>query len=117
MNFESSKLLKNLFVDDFDIKRIVSSIGIETGLQIVPSDTLIILDEIQEADGGITALKYFHENAPEYHVVAAGPLLGISLHKQTSFPVGKVEFIDLYPLNFHEFLLTRNGATIASIDH
>lgn len=108
VNFESTKLLKNLFVDDFDIKRIVSTIGIETGLRIDPSDTLIILDEIQEADGGITALKYFHENAPEYHVVAAGSLLGISLHKQTSFPVGKVEFINLYPLNFHEFLLTKN---------
>ena len=59
VNFESSKLLKNLFVDDFDIKRIISTIGIETGLQIAPVDTLIILDEIQEADGGITSLKYF----------------------------------------------------------
>jgi predicted AAA+ superfamily ATPase len=108
VNFESSRVLQNLFVDDFDIKRIVSTIGIETGLQIGPGDTLIILDEIQEADGGITALKYFHENAPEYNVVAAGSLLGISLHKQSSFPVGKVEFLNLYPLSFHEFLLTRS---------
>ncbi len=108
VNFESSRLLQNLFVDDFDIKRIISTIGIETGLQINPNNTLIILDEIQEADGGITALKYFDENAPEYHVVAAGSLLGISLHKQSSFPVGKVEFLNLYPLNFHEFLLAKS---------
>lgn len=107
VNFESSKLLKNLFVDDFDIKRIISAIQIETGIQISAGNTLIIFDEIQEADGGITALKYFYENAPEYYIVAAGSLLGISLHKHTSFPVGKVDFIDLYPLNFEEFLMAK----------
>ncbi|MCG8308884.1 MAG: ATP-binding protein [Cytophagales bacterium] len=108
INFESSKLLKNLFVDDFDIKRIISVIQIETELQINSENTLIVFDEIQEADGGITALKYFCENAPQYHIVAAGSLLGISLHKHTSFPVGKVDFIDLYPLNFTEFLMAKN---------
>jgi len=115
VNFESSKLLKNLFVDNFDIKRIISAIQIETGLQINAENTLIILDEIQEAEGGITALKYFYENAPEYHIVAAGSLLGISLHKHTSFPVGKVEFIDLYPLNFHEFLLARGEKQLLTL--
>jgi uncharacterized protein len=74
-------------------------------VQIDAENTLIVFDEIQEADGGITSLKYFYENAPQYHIVAAGSLLGVSLHKKTSFPVGKVDFIDLYPLNFSEFLL------------
>jgi uncharacterized protein len=74
-------------------------------MQIDAENTLIVFDEIQEADGGITSLKYFYENAPQYHIVAAGSLLGVSLHKKTSFPVGKVDFIDLYPLNFSEFLL------------
>lgn len=115
VNFESSNFLKNLFVENFDIKRIISAIGIETGLQINARDTLIILDEIQEADGGITALKYFYENAPEYYIVAAGSLLGISLHKHTSFPVGKVDFIDLYPLNFEEFLLARGELQLLTL--
>ena len=105
VNFESSKLLKSLFEDDFDIERIISAIQIETGIQIIAESTLIIFDEIQEAEGGITSLKYFYENAPQYHIVAAGSLLGVSLHKQTSFPVGKVDFIDLQPLSFSEFLL------------
>lgn len=115
VNFESSKLLKNLFTNDFDIKRIISAIQIETGLQINAENTLIILDEIQEADGGITALKYFFENAPEYHIVAAGSLLGISLHKHTSFPVGKVEFLNLYPLNFQEFLLAKGEKQLLTL--
>ncbi len=115
VNFESSNVLKNLFVENFDIKRIISAFGIETGLQINARDTLIILDEIQEADGGITALKYFYENAPEYYIIAAGSLLGISLHKKTSFPVGKVDFIDLYPLNFEEFLLARGEQQLLTL--
>ena len=108
VNFESSKLLKSLFVDDFDIERIISAIQIETEIQIIAESTLIIFDEIQEAEGGITALKYFYENAPQYHIVAAGSLLGVSLHKQASFPVGKVDFMDLHPLSFSEFLLAMN---------
>lgn len=115
VNFESSKVLKNLFADDFDIKRILSAISIETELQIDAKDTLIVLDEIQEAEGGITALKYFYENAPEFHVLAAGSLLGISIHKHTSFPVGKVEFVDLHPLNFHEFLLARGEKQLLTL--
>jgi len=108
VNFESSKLLKSLFVDDFDTKRIISAIQIETGVQINAESTLIVFDEIQEAEGGITALKYFYENAPKYHIVAAGSLLGVSLHIHTSFPVGKVDFVDLHPLSFSEFLLAMN---------
>jgi predicted AAA+ superfamily ATPase len=105
VNFESSKLLKSLFVDDFDIQRILTAVQIETGVQIEAENTLIIFDEIQEAEGAITSLKYFHENAPKYHILAAGSLLGIAFHKKTSFPVGKVEFLDLFPLGYSEFLL------------
>ena len=105
VNFESSKLLKTLFVDNFDINRIITALQIETGIQVNPENTLIILDEIQEAEGAITSLKYFCENAPQYHIIAAGSLLGVAMHKHTSFPVGKVEFLDLYPLNYAEFLL------------
>ncbi len=104
VNFESSQHLKNIFTDDFDIRRIVSALQIETGITINPDSTLIILDEIQEAVGALTSLKYFQENAPEYHVISAGSLLGVALNRQNSFPVGKVEFLDLHPLSFTEFL-------------
>jgi len=105
INFESTRRLQDIFKDDFDIKRIILALEIETGVQINPTNTLIILDEIQEAQGALTSLKYFYENAPEYHVVSAGSLLGVALHSQTSFPVGKVNFLDLYPLSFEEFLI------------
>jgi predicted AAA+ superfamily ATPase len=105
INFENTKLMQSLFEVDFDIERIVTAIRIETGVQITPDDTLIVLDEIQEAAGGLTSLKYFYENAPQYHVIAAGSLLGVALHKTKSFPVGKVDFLDLYPLDFCEFLM------------
>lgn len=105
VNFESSKLLKTLFVDNFDINRIITALQIETGIQVNPENTLIVFDEIQEAEGAITSLKYFCENAPQYHIIAAGSLLGVAMHKRTSFPVGKVEFLDLYPLNYTEFLM------------
>jgi predicted AAA+ superfamily ATPase len=80
INFESSTALKSIFLNDFDIKRIITSIQIETGIKIVAENTLIVLDEIQEAERAITSLKYFHENGPQYHVIAAGSLLGITLH-------------------------------------
>jgi len=104
VNLESSKNLKNIFTDDFDIKRIITALQIETGATIDAAGTLIILDEIQEAPGALTSLKYFHENAPEYHIISAGSLLGVAVNRHTSFPVGKVDFLDLYPLSFTEFL-------------
>lgn len=104
INFESNRQARNLFLDDFEISRILLGIQIATGVKPEPGKTLIIFDEVQEAERAITSLKYFYENAPEYHVVAAGSLLGIALHQDTSFPVGKVEFVDLYPLSFVEFL-------------
>lgn len=104
LNFESSSRLENLFVQDFSIERILAVIEIETSLKINAANTLLIFDEIQEAEKGLTALKYFYENAPEYFIVAAGSLLGISMQKNNSFPVGKVDFMKLYPMSFAEFL-------------
>jgi uncharacterized protein len=104
INFESSKRLITLFQENFDIQRIITALQIESGIQINPENTLIIFDEIQEAGGAITSLKYFCENAPQYHVMSAGSLLGVAMHQHTSFPVGKVEFLDLHPLSFIEFL-------------
>jgi len=105
INFESSDSLKSIFREDFDISRLITAFQIETGIKIRPDNTLIILDEIQEAERGITSLKYFCENAPQYHIIAAGSLLGITMHQKTSFPVGKVDFLTLYPMSFNEFLL------------
>lgn len=103
VNFEDNGMLRELFAHDFDINRIINSLQWSTGVTI-DENTLIILDEIQEAPRGITALKYFAEKAPQYHVIAAGSLLGIAMHQNDSFPVGKVDFMHLYPLTFFEFL-------------
>ncbi len=105
INFENNERMKTVFQDDFDIQRIITALQIETGIQINANDTLIIFDEIQEVPKALTSLKYFFENAPQYCIVAAGSLLGIALHEGTSFPVGKVDFLDVYPLNFREFLV------------
>ncbi len=104
LNFESSERLKNLFLVDFDIQRIITTIEIEVGYKIQAGKCLLIFDEIQEAEKGLTALKYFYEQAPEYFIIAAGSLLGVSLQKSTSFPVGKVDFLQMYPMSFAEFL-------------
>lgn len=104
LNFESSSRLNSLFVTDFNIERILAVIEIETSIKINAANTLLIFDEIQEAEKGLTALKYFCENAPEYFIVAAGSLLGLSMQKNNSFPVGKVDFMKLYPMSFAEFL-------------
>ncbi|TAF73085.1 MAG: ATP-binding protein [Bacteroidetes bacterium] len=104
LNFESSVRLKSLFIQDFDIKRIIEIIEVELKIKINPQTTLLIFDEIQEVESGLTALKYFCENAPEYFIVAAGSLLGVSMQKKHSFPVGKVDFLQLHPLSFNEFL-------------
>ena len=105
VNFESSVRLQSIFKDDFSIPRIISILEIESGQKINAPTTLLILDEIQEAEKGLTALKYFYETAPEYYVIAAGSLLGVSLQKNNTFPVGKVDFLNLYPLSFDEFLI------------
>ncbi|MBI4647662.1 MAG: AAA family ATPase [Bacteroidia bacterium] len=104
INLEKNKRFKTLFEDDFDIKRIIIALQTESGVVIQAENTLIIFDEIQEVPEALTALKYFNEDAPEYHIATAGSLLGVILHSHISFPVGKVEFMELYPMTFHEFL-------------
>lgn len=104
LNFESSSRLRELFISDFNINRIIAVIEIEVKQKIDSQNTLLIFDEIQEAEKGLTALKYFYEQAPEYFIVAAGSLLGISNQKNSSFPVGKVDLMPLFPLSFMEFL-------------
>ncbi len=104
VNFDSNARMKNVFDGEIDIPRIIMAISIETGMTIDSQNTLIIFDEIQEVPKALSSLKYFCENAPEYAVVAAGSLLGVALHTGTSFPVGKVDFMDLYPLSYQEFL-------------
>jgi len=104
INFDNNERMESLFSGNIDIERIITALQIETGVKIEAQNTLIIFDEVQEVPSALTSLKYFCENTPEYHIIAAGSLLGVALHPGTSFPVGKVEFLDLYPLDFLEFL-------------
>jgi hypothetical protein len=104
INFDSNSQMRTLFESDLDVDRIIGGIEIYIGHKINPSHTLLIFDEIQEVPKALTSLKYFNENAPQYEIVCAGSLLGVALHQGTSFPVGKVEFLDLYPLSFSEFM-------------
>lgn len=104
VNFDKNERMATLFSKDMKIERIISGLEIESDTKITPSETLIIFDEIQECPHALTSLKYFYEEAPEYNIVVAGSLLGVAHHSSTGFPVGKVEFMDLYPLNFGEFL-------------
>ncbi len=104
ISFYNNRRMNEVFQMDFDINRIIMNLNIESGVAITPENTLIILDEIQDAPEVLESLKYFCEEAPEYHVVAAGSLLGVSIHDGVSYPVGKVDMLDLYPLSFREFL-------------
>ncbi|MCU0376195.1 MAG: ATP-binding protein [Chitinophagaceae bacterium] len=115
INFESNPALRGLFDTNFDIARILLGIEIETGIHAEPHNTLIIFDEIQEAPKAITSLKYFAENAPDYHIMAAGSLLGILLSKGGSFPVGKVNFMEMFPLSFSEFLIATGAKALAEV--
>ncbi len=114
VNFERDKLLQNLFVADFDLERILSALQIQSGVIPEAENTLIILDEIQEAAGALTALKYFQEEAPEYHIIGAGSLLGVTLN-QKSFPVGKVQFLEMHPMSFSEFLEAVGGKELLKL--
>jgi len=117
VNFEKNKRLRLLFTDDFDIKRVITALQAESGLTINPENTLLIFDEIQAVPEAITALKYFQEDAPEYQIIAAGSLLGVALHSGISFPVGKVVFMDLFPLTFLEFLGAIGESALLEILH
>lgn len=105
INFDSNSQMAELFASDLDTNRLIMGLELYAGRKINPDDTLLIFDEIQEVPRALASLKYFCENAPEYHMVCAGSLLGIALHEGTSFPVGKVDFLKLYPLSFKEFLM------------
>jgi predicted AAA+ superfamily ATPase len=104
LNFEREPALAGLFAEDLDPHRIITEVSILRSAPIDPATTLLVFDEIQECPQALTALKYFAEEAPEYSVAAAGSLLGLAVHGTSSFPVGKVDFLDLYPLSFEEFL-------------
>ena len=104
INFDDNSRMNQLFEGDFDLDRIIQGLKIESRVNIEPNNTLIILDEIQETPKALKALKYFCEIAREYNIVSAGSLLGVAIHEGTSFPVGKVDFLDLAPLSFYEFL-------------
>ena len=115
INFDSNPRMERLFSGDLGIPRLVAGLQLEAGVTIDPSNTLIIFDEVQEVPRALTSLKYFNENAPEYDILAAGSLLGVALHQGTSFPVGKVEFLDLHPLSFQEFLLALDKGRYAEV--
>ena len=105
VNLESNGTVASMFNDDISPSKLIKYLEVETGERILPNETLIILDEIQSCERAVTSLKYFCEEAPDYHIAAAGSLLGVAINRnQTSFPVGKVNVIRLYPLDFEEFL-------------
>lgn len=104
VNFDSNTRMQQVFEGELDVERLIRAICAECGVSIDAQNTLLIFDEVQEVPRALTSLKYFYENAPQYAIVAAGSLLGVALHEGTSFPVGKVDFMDLYPLSFQEFL-------------
>lgn len=104
-----------IFTQDFDTERILMSLRALSGTDITPGDTLIVLDEIQDIPEAIESLKYFYENLPEYHIAVAGSLLGISMHANVSFPVGKVDEINLYPMSFEEFLLAKGESELEKL--
>ena len=115
INFESNSTIKELFDSDLNVERIILGLELYTGKKIDFNNTLLIFDEIQEVPKALSSLKYFCENAPEYHIVCAGSLLGIALHQGTSFPVGKVDFLKLYPLSFKEFLIATGNERFADL--
>lgn len=115
INFDSNSRMRELFSFDLDINRLIKGLELYIGRRIDPEKSLLIFDEVQEVPRALSSLKYFYENAPQYHIVCAGSLLGIALHQGTSFPVGKVDFLKLYPLSFDEFLKATNRETYADL--
>lgn len=115
ITFYNNQRMKRVFDDDYDINRIIMNINIEAQIEVTPEDTLIIFDEIQDAPRALESLKYFCENAPEYVVIAAGSLLGVAIHNGVSYPVGKVDQINLYPMNFREFLEAMGEKQLADL--
>ena len=115
INFYSNSRMAELFASDLDTERLIMGLELYVGHKIDPEQSLLIFDEVQEVPRALASLKYFYENAPQYHIVCAGSLLGIALHQGTSFPVGKVDFLKLYPLSFKEFLMATDKARFADL--
>ncbi len=115
INFDSNSRMAELFASDLDTDRLIMGLELYADRKIDPDHTLLIFDEVQEVPRALTSLKYFYENAPEYHIICAGSLLGIALHEGTSFPVGKVDFLKLYPLSFREFLMATDKERFAGL--
>ena len=115
INFDSNSRMADLFSADLDTDRLIMGLELYAGRKINPDNTLLIFDEVQEVPRALASLKYFYENAPQYHIVCAGSLLGIALHQGTSFPVGKVDFLKLYPLSFGEFLMATGNERFAEL--
>lgn len=115
VNFDSNTRMSDLFAADLDTERLIRGIELFSGKKIDPQQTLLIFDEVQEVPRALASLKYFYEDAPQYHIVCAGSLLGIALHEGTSFPVGKVDFLKLYPLSFREFLMAVGKVRFAEL--
>ena len=115
INFDSNSKMADLFASDLNTDRLIMGLELYYGHKINPDNTLLIFDEVQEVPRALTSLKYFCENAPQYHIVCAGSLLGIALHQGTSFPVGKVDFLKLYPLSFSEFLMATGKEQFAEL--
>ena len=105
INFDNNERMRSLFEGSLEVERLVTGLELYAGHKIDPENTLLIFDEVQEVPKALTSLKYFNEDAPQYQIICAGSLLGVALHQGTSFPVGKVEFLDLYPLSFFEFMM------------
>ena len=114
LNFDENAEYADFFRTTKNVRRILPNLEMATGQKILAGDTLLVFDEIQSAPEVLNALKYFHENAPEYHVACAGSLLGITLAKPSSFPVGQVDFLSLYPMNFIEFLMATEQKNLAA---
>ena len=115
INFDSNSRMAELFASDLDTERLIMGLELYAGHKIDPDNTLLIFDEVQEVPRALSSLKYFYENVPQYHIVCAGSLLGIALHQGTSFPVGKVDFMNLYPLSFREFLMANGQERFAEL--
>jgi len=115
INFDSNSRMADLFASDLDTDRLILGLELYAGRKINTDNTLLIFDEVQEVPRALSSLKYFYENAPQYHIVCAGSLLGIALHQGTSFPVGKVDFMKLYPLSFKEFLMATGKERFAEL--
>ena len=115
INFDSNSRMAELFASDLDTERLIIGLELYAGHKIDPDNTLLIFDEVQEVPRALSSLKYFYENAPQYHIVCAGSLFGIALHQGTSFPVGKVDFMNLYPLSFREFLMANGQERFAEL--